>query len=103
MSESGEVPASLTRVPWSRIALGYAIGMAILEVAAYFTSPALFRAVLVGDAAVGWTVVFASWQGLRAVPFPPPLGSMLVASLATGHWMAAALGAIGAIGSLASP
>lgn len=94
--------ASLARVPWSRIALGYAIGLSALEFAAIALSPSLFRALLVADAAVGWTVVFACWQGLRAVPYPPPIRAMLVASLATGHWLAAMIGAVGAIGVLAA-
>lgn len=101
-SGSDEVPASLPRVPWSRLALAYAIGASCLEFVSIAVSPSLFRALLVGDAAVGWTVVLASWQGLRAVPHPPPVRALLIAALATGHWLAATLGAIGAVGTLAS-
>ena len=96
MSGSGK-PNAIDRTPWSRAALGYAIGLSLVEFAAIVVSPALFRALVVADAAVGWTVVFASFQGLRSVPFPPPGRSIAISSLATGHWLAAVLGAAVAI------
>ena len=82
---------SLARVPWSRAALAYAVVLSLVEFAAIAFSPALFRALVVADAAVGWTIVFASWQGVRAVPYPPPGRAVVISALATGHWLAALL------------
>jgi len=97
-----ETPSSLPRAPWSRLAFAYAVGLGLLEFVCIAISPALFRAVVVADAAVGWVVVLAAWQGLRAMPYPPPTAALLVSSLAMGHWLAAAVGAAGAVGLLAS-
>lgn len=101
-SSARNAPSSLPRAPWSRLAFAYAVGLALLEFVCISTSPALFRAVVVADAAVGWVVVLACWQGLRAMPYPPPMNALLISSLATGHWLAAVVGAAGAIGLLAS-
>lgn len=84
---------SLPRVPWTRAALAYAVLLSLVEFVAIALSPPLFRALVVGDAAVGWTVVFASWQGVRAVPYPPPGRAVVASALATGHWLAALLAA----------
>lgn len=100
MSDDDSSEQSLPYVPWSRVAFAYAVGLSLLEGACIAISPPLFRAVVVADAAIGWTVVLACWQGLRAVPFPPPTRAMLIASLASGHWLAAAIGAAGAAGLL---
>lgn len=101
-NESDGAPSSLTEAPWGRLALAYALGLSFLEFLAIAVSPPLFRALVVADAALGWVVVFAAWQGVRALPSPPPLRALLVSSLATGHWLAAIAGGIGAVGTLAS-
>lgn len=88
---SDGVGSSLARVPWSRTALAYAVLLSLVELVAFAASPPLFRALVVADAAVGWTIVFASWQGLRAVPSPPPRRAVLISALATAHWLAALL------------
>ena len=84
---------ALERPPWTRAALAYAIGLSLLQLAAIGFSRPLFRALLVADAALGWVIVLACWQGLRAVPYPPPPRFIAVAMLATGHWLAAVVGA----------
>lgn len=86
--------ASLPRPPWGRAALAYGVILSVVELGAIAVSPGLFAALVVGDAAVGWAVVLAAWQGLRAVPHPPPVRWIAIASLATGHWLAALLGAV---------
>src|SRR5262245_10843149 len=101
-NDSDGAPSSLDEAPWTRLALGYAIGVSLAEAVALMVSPPLFRALVVADAALGWTVVVAAWQGVRALPYPPPVRAILISSLATGHWGAAVVGAGGAILNLVS-
>lgn len=85
---------TLERPPWARAALAYAVAVSLVEFALIAWEPRLFRAVVIADASLGWVVVFAALQGLRAVPFPPPLRWMATWCLAMGHWLAAVLGAL---------
>ena len=90
---------SLTRPPYARLALAYAIVLSLVEFVLLATAPALFRAVVVADAATGWVIAFAAIQGVRAVPFPPAFRWTAIVALATGHWLAAVAGAIGVLAS----
>lgn len=79
---------ALVRPPYARAALAYGLGLAIVEFALLFAAPSLFHPTLVADAAIGWLVPIAAFQGLRAVPFPPSTRWVALASLAAGHWLA---------------
>jgi hypothetical protein len=82
------VTTAIARPPYARAALAYGLGLALTEFVVLAISARLFRAVLVADAATGWLVVAAAFQGLRAVPAPPPVKWVAASSLAAGHWLA---------------
>lgn len=79
---------SLPRPPWARAALVYALALTALEIALFALDGRALRAVVVADASIGWVVVLAALQGLRAVPFPPPLPWLVAWCFAAGHWLA---------------
>ncbi len=79
---------TLARPPWLFAASSLAFAVGIAEVVILDLGNArLFRAVLIADASIGWVPLFAALQGLRAVPWPPAAGWIVLWVVIALRWL----------------